>query len=164
MTAMTPAIEEISPADNLAALRSNHDALQQHKADVDERYNSARADLQEKLQQLETAWRESFAELINEWQEIGEDADRQELALRTAVIAAYNETKQKQLGHGLSVQVRTKLVYDEAKAEAWARKNDVCLIFDKKSFEKLAAKETTRTPLKIDFVTERELPVAVIKN
>jgi hypothetical protein len=164
MTATTPAIEEAAPADNLAALRSNYDAIQQHLTDVNERYNAARADLDDKIQQLETAWRNSYAELINEWQEIGEDADRAELALRTAIVKAYNETKQTQLGHGLSVQVRTRLVYDEAKAEAWARKSDVCLIFDKKGFEKLAAKEATRTPLKIDFVTETELPIAVIKN
>ncbi len=164
MTSTAVTLKDINVADNLAALRSDYDAAQQHKADVDERYNAARAVLQEKFEQLETAWRASYAELISEWQEIGEDADRCELALRTAIIAAYNETKQKQLGHGLSVQVRVRLVYDEAKAEAWARKNDACLIFDKKGFERVAAKEALRAPLKIDFVIETESPVAVIKT
>lgn len=145
----------------LEALRSDYDATQQHKADVDERYNVARADLQEKLQALETAWRQSYAELINEWQEVGEDADRQELALRQAIIAAYKESGQKQLGHGLSVQVRSKLVYDEAKAVEWAAVNaPICVqrVIDKKAFEAFCKSNQP------DFVTVRETPVAVIKS
>ncbi len=161
MTPMTAIINDITAAENLAALRSNYDAIQQHKADVEERYNTARADLQEKIQALETAWRESYAELINEWQEIGEDADRQELALRQAIIAAYRETGQKQLGHGLSVQVRTRYVYDEAKAIEWAAVNaPICVqrVIDKKAFEIICKHNRP------EFVTVNESPVTVIKS
>lgn len=151
----------IETAANLAALRSDYDAIQQHKADVDERYRQARVDLDKKLQQLETAWRNSYAELIAEWQEIGEDVDRHELALRQAIIAAYKETGQKQLGHGLSVQVRTKLVYDEAKAVEWALANaPICVkqVIDVKAFEAICKNSRP------DFVAVRETPVAMIRT
>ncbi len=164
MTPMTAIIETVlhdQSAPDLAALRSNYDAIQQHKADVDERYNVARADLQEKIQTLETAWQQSYAELIAEWQEVGENADLQELALRQSIIAAYRESGQKQLGHGLSVQVRSKYIYDEAKAVEWAAVNaPICVrrAIDAKAFEAICKNNLP------EFVTVKETPVAVIKN
>lgn len=89
----------------------------------------------------------------------GEHAHRAEQDLRAAIVEAFAETGQKQLGNGMSVQVRTKLKYHEGTALDWARQNaPVCLIesLDKKAFEAIA--KTRHLP----FVSIVETPVAVI--
>ncbi len=144
---------------DLEQLRSDYDAIKQHADDVNQRYEAKRAELMERIEQIQTEWRLVNAELCGEWLEVGNQAKAKEFELRQAIIAAYNETKNKQLGFGLSVQVRTKLVYDEAKAVEWATVNaPVCVkrVIDAKAFDAICK---TNRP---DFVEVAETPTAVI--
>jgi len=144
---------------NLATLRSDYDALQQHAADVAERYKVEQAQLERAMDALRETWSNCNAELIAEYTDITTRAAAAEKALREAIIAAYGESGQKQLGHGLSVRVGTKFVYDEAAAIEWATTNaPICVkrVIDKKAFEAIC--KTSRP----EFVTVSETPVAVI--
>jgi len=161
---MTAIIETTLPGQNapdLAALRSDYDALQQHAADVTVRHNAEQAQLERAISELREMWSKCNAELIEEYTDITTRAAAAEKALREAVIAAYRESGQKQLGHGLSVQVRTKFVYDEAKAVEWAAVYaPICVkqVIDAKTFETICKNS------KPEFVTVNETPIAVIKN
>jgi len=144
---------------NLASLRSDYDALQQHAADVTERHDAARLILEQELKAINDKWAAANSELLDEYTDITTRAGAAEKALREAIIAAYGESGQKQLGHGLSVRVGTKFVYDEAAAIEWAATNaPICVkrVIDKKAFEAIC--KTSRP----EFVTVSETPVAVI--
>ncbi len=74
---------------NLTELHSDHRALQEHLADARARYNAKREELNAALAALETEWRNANAELIEELNVIGQQADAKEKELRAAVLAAY---------------------------------------------------------------------------
>lgn len=146
---------------DLASLRSDYDALQQHAADVAERYKVAQEFLEQRIEKIRQSWAEIpvNAELIAEYTDITTRAGAAEKALREAIIAAYNATNEKKFGHGLSVRVGTKFVYDEAAAIEWAATNaPICVkrVIDKKAFEAICK---TSQP---EFVRVEETPVAVI--
>lgn len=144
---------------DLASLRSDYDALQQHAADVAERHDAARLILEQELEEIRDKWAETNSELLDEYADITTRAGAAEKALREAIIAAYNATNEKKFGHGLSVRVGTKFVYDEAAAIEWAATNaPICVkrVIDKKAFEAICK---TSQP---EFVRVEETPVAVI--
>jgi len=53
-------------------------------------------------------------------------------------IEEYKKTGEKQLIGGLGVRVGTSLIYDEGNALEWAKAHKLCLLLDKKEFERIA--------------------------
>lgn len=142
---------------NLQQLHSDFCALQQHKADVDERYAVKFAELQAQIQQLEKTWGEANAELVNERQQVGDEAAACERALRAEIVAAYlANPESKTVAPKLSVRVTAKPVYDKARALDWAKEHGLALALDAKAFEKIASVQP------LDFVTAEESITAVI--
>ena len=142
---------------NLTELHSDHRALQEHLADARARYNAKREELNAALAALETEWRNANAELIEELNVIGQQADAKEKELRAAVLAAYqaNPTS-KTVAPGLSVRVTSKLVYNKDAALAWAKAHDLALALDVKAFEAIAKAQP------LGFVNKEESVSAVL--
>lgn len=161
----------VTTAPDLAALRSNHDALQQHAADVTARKNEAEIILEAKVAALRKAWAESFAELLAEYVDVTGAAGAAEQALRAAICRTWldrgdieNKTVDKSLG--LSVKAPPKVVIAkdrEAEAIIWAQKNAPLAIvttLDRKLFDMtvMALKLADRP----EFIEIKHEPVAVI--
>jgi len=68
------------------------------------------------------------------------------------VLAEFKKTKKKKTYGGVGIQEKNVLTYDEKKALAWAINKQLCLVLDKKPFEKLAVTQD------IDFVTSEKKP------
>lgn len=142
---------------NLQQLHSDFCALQQQKVDVDERYAAKLAELKAQIQQLEKAWGEANAELVNERQHVGDEAAACERTLRAEIVAAYlANPESKTVAPKLSVRVAVKPVYDKERALAWAKEHGLALALDAKVFEKIASVQP------LDFVTTEESITAVI--
>jgi hypothetical protein len=142
---------------DLATLHEQYKAAQAQLADVTERYNAAKNELDHQIEALERKWAEKNAELLKEHEETGERAKQQETGLRNAIILAYDaDPSKKTVAPGLSVRITVKPVYDREKAFAWAREHGLALALDAKAFEKIASVQA------LDFVNTEETIVAVI--
>lgn len=144
----------------LETLYSDHKALQDQCADVDERMANANAERAELVAKVVEIWGQNHAELLAEHAEIHAAADANEAALRAAVVAAWpGGEAPKTIAPGLSVRVSQKAVYDEAEAIKFAvkGKHTKALKLNAKEFEAIAK------VLEPDFVTYKPQVSAVIK-
>lgn len=75
-----------------------------------------------------------------------------EAAVKALAMAHFLSTGEKKPTPGIEVKEFTTLTYPEAEALAWAKESGLCLVLDKKGFEKVA--KVTDLP----FVTKGEEP------
>ena len=142
---------------DLQTLHDQHITAQAQLADVTERYQAAKSDLDHRIEQLEREWAEQNAELLRENEEVQAQAKEKDSHLRSAIILAYDANPtSKTVAPGLSVRVTAKPVYDKEAALAWAKEHSLALAFDAKAFEKIASVQS------LDFVTMQETVTAVI--
>jgi len=153
---------DLQPSPGLAALKSDWAVARATAQTFREMLDARYAEMDAQIEALRQQFNADNAELIAEATSAEELARRSEQKLRAAIVDQYRATGARQLGHGLSVQVRRKPQYDVKAAEEWARKFGLCVVFDRKAFDKIAAKAEARAALKISFVEEVETPVAVI--
>ncbi len=131
--------------------RANATAVERENA-----YANKRKGLHERLDEIVATWERENADEIEALHAALAARVETEAALREAMVAEYANTKNKQLGYGLSVRVNKRLDYDAKDALAWAKQHQLCLALDKKAFEKIAAVEP------MEFVQTVETATAVI--
>jgi hypothetical protein len=79
-------------------------------------------------------------------------------ALRSAIIADYERTGNKQPADGCGIRVSGQYNYDEKVALSWAADHGLCLKLDTKAFGDICKAESTRP----DFVSAEETVTATI--
>ena len=142
----------------IETLFSDHKALQEQLADVQQRYDVKKREYTDACSALLNEWSKANAELLAEHDAMIDKSGEVETQLRTAVIEAYQANpSSKTVAPGLSVRINTGLKYDPAKALDWAKSHSLALALDKKAFEAIAKAQP------IDFVETVETPSAVIK-
>lgn len=62
-----------------------------------------------------------------------------EAATRSLIADAFAETGEKRINRWCGVRVRSRPVYDETEALAWAKRHDIALKLDRTEFERVAA-------------------------
>ena len=67
--------------------------------------------------------------------------------IKIEALQEFEESGKKKLFGGIGIQERKSLLYDVEQAFDWAKETGVCLLLDKKKFEKVGLEMT-------DFVTE----------
>lgn len=145
---------------DLLAQLSDHRAAQEQLANVTQRYDTARALLDEQIKALTVQWEANNAELLAERADIADVAAETETKLRADIVNAYlANPSSKTVAPGLSVRVNTSLKYDPDSALEWATTHKLALALDRKAFETFAK----ANPAGFDFVKTIETPSAVIK-
>lgn len=152
---------------NLFELKTNCMFAIAAAQEVREKVNPLREELERQIAQITQQFEEEHGALLAENERLSKEATEAEKALRDAIVETYRANVaagnlSKQLGDGLSVQVRTKFTYDNNKAVLWAEASAPMLIqktVDAKKFEALV--KDLDPPL--SFVTITETPTAVIK-
>lgn len=71
-------------------------------------------------------------------------------------IYSADETKNKNIAHGVKIRLMTQTKYDSKDAFEWAKKHDIALSLDTVVFKNIAK------VLDLDFVTEETTPTATI--
>lgn len=150
---------------NLKALKDEMMIARANLFNIEMEFEKRYASVRAAIAKLDEEFGKANAELIKAKDEEAARAASLEQSLRSAVVAAYdaNPDNGKQLGDGLSVQVRTKYEYGEADAVKWARENAPVMIvnaIDKKAFEAMIKGMKTMP----DFVRVTTSTVAVIKE
>lgn len=101
---------------------------------------------------LRAPFEDSIAAELAAYAEAKVAREQAEEAMRSAALAEWEQTKDRKAIGGAEVKLYDVLDYPDADALAWAKESGLCLVLDKKAFEKVAK----ATPL--PFVTTRQEP------
>jgi len=147
--------------EELAILKDDYFTLRQEAAQFRSELSEREARLNEMIAQLRAGWTAENAELIETVTAAETEAEKKEIDLRLAVVAAWpGGDAPKTVAEGLSVRVNTKPVYNERKAIEWAIEKNLpdLLKLDAAKFKKAAE------ALKPSFVMMESSITAVIKE
>lgn len=114
------------------------------------------AELIDMLDASRAAWAAENASVIERLAAVSKERAEAEAALRTAAIAAYQETGTKKPAPGVGIRVVSKLQYSADDALRWAKEHDIALALDARAFEKVAKASPP------EFVTVVETATATI--
>ncbi len=96
--------------------------------------------LQAELIKKRVEFEETNVELITKIQKVTEELGESKDIFKEAGLEEYKKTGSKQLIGGLGVRVGVSLTYDVGNALEWAKAHKLCLLLDKKEFERIAKK------------------------
>lgn len=153
--------DEERSLEELAILKDDYFTLKQEAAQFRSELSEREARLNEMIAQLRAGWTAENAELIETVTAAETEAEKKEIELRLAVVAAWpGGDAPKTVAPGLSVRVSTKPVYDEQRAIEWAIEKNLpdLLKLDSAKFKKAAE------ALKPSFVVMESSITAVIKE
>jgi len=158
---MNDATETINYSERAEILKDIYRKVSQTKATAEELYADRRKPIDESIANLEQAFREANAELLDVLDEARTNQADAEQELRQIAVEHYEVTGVKSLDDNLGVRVNTKFQYSVKDAVKWAETNAPVMItksVDKKAFESLP------TVADLDFVTKEESVSAVLKG
>lgn len=153
--------DEQNIAEELAILKDDFLTLKQEASQFRAELSEREARLNEMIAQLRAGWTAENAELIETVTAAEAEAEKKEIELRLAVVAAWpGGDAPKTVAPGLSVRVSTKPVFDERRAVEWAIEKNLpdLLKLDATKFKKAAE------ALRPDFVVMESSITAVIKE
>jgi len=101
---------------------------------------------------------EAQAELTSRRGQAALEVEAATLALRTAAIAAFQETGDLAPAPGIKIRMMSRLDYEADEAKRWAINHKMALSLDTREFEKLAK----AAPANFDFVRQYQEPAATI--
>lgn len=150
---------------DLKTLKAEMVAAQENLTAIEEEFEKRYATVRAAIAKLEVEFTATNSELIKAQEEERARVLSLEKTLRSTIVTVYeaNPDGGKQLGDGLSVQVRSRYEYGEGDAMAWAKTNAPVLIvhsIDRKGFEAML-KGMQKLPA---FVRISSTTVAVIKD
>lgn len=103
------------------------------------------------------AWEKENGLLLTSIAETKRQVIEAEATLRELTLKAYQETGSKAPAPGVGIRIVTRLIYDGDTALRWAKEHQLCLMLDKRSFEKVA-----KAQRELPFVTYDDEPQAII--
>lgn len=161
--------ETETPTKTLAQLRAEYDAAKETSEYFDAALEPEYEALKEAIEKLQAKFNTDHRDAIMESARLGALANTAEADLRAAILTEYDARVKadpkasKTLGHGCSVRVTEKLVYEDIAAVSWAETNAPYMIkrsVDEKAF-KAAMESMDKMPA---FVVRKETVTAVVKG
>lgn len=112
--------------------------------------------LKTKKEEIEKKFQEDNKELIEKIEKLSTEQSEEKEQFREQAIELYKNTKEKKLLGGIGIREMGRLIYENDKAYAWAKDHSLCLLLDKKAFEKIVKTEQ----FEFDFVGKEKQIIA----
>ncbi len=146
---------------NVRELEAKYIDLLANRSELLCEFRRRRADADQRINEIDAEFRAVNAEMITDLTNAETQCGLAEKELRTAAVEHFTATGEKSATANVGVQVRTKLVYDDATALAWAELNNPTIVtrsVNKKEFESLPVVQT------LDFVETKQTATATLRG